>query len=185
MSGSSSGSTALQPEGHTFESGPSSESLESLSEPQETPFFYAASRLVLPPLSKNISLIISDNEFSNRSYQELLHAYFHISAGRLDAYSPCSFELWRTYVPAMALGVDGSQALLNAIGALAALQITPLQRNQERGRERAQRYYLAALKDHHVFDTPGKYRLSDAMIATSMLLAHYEVLQFDKYILRN
>ena len=84
----------------------------------------------------------------------------------------------------MALGVNGSQALLNAIAALAALQITPLQRNHDKGRERAQRYYLAALKDHHVFDTPGKYTLNDAMIATSMLLAHYEVHSIEKFILR-
>jgi serine/threonine protein kinase len=145
-------------------------------EPHQRPFIYSASQIDLPPaICKNMSWIAGD-EFSNRSYQQLLHAYIHVTAPRLDASSPCYFELWRSYVPAMAFGSKGSLALLNAISAVTAIQIAPLQRDPEKGRERAERYYFASLEDHHVLDTPQKSELNDAMIATSMLLAHYDVI---------
>lgn len=75
----------------------------------------------------------------------------------------------------MAFGESGSLPLLNAIAAITALQIAPLQRDPEKGRERAERYYFAALEHHHILDTPRKSELDDAMIATAMLLAHYDV----------
>lgn len=145
------------------------------AEPQN-PFFYSPGNMILPQaIYKNMSWIIAGDEFSNRSYQELLHAYIHVTAPRLDGSSPCYFELWRSYVPAMAFGHRGSLPLLNAIAAIAALQIAPLQRDPEKGRERAERYYFAALEHHHILDTPRKSELDDSMIATAMLLAHYDV----------
>jgi hypothetical protein len=145
------------------------------AEPQN-PFIYSPGNMVLlQPIYKNLSWIIAGDEFSNRSYQELLHAYIHVTAPRLDGSSPCYFELWRSYVPAMAFGQMGSLPLLNAIAAIAALQIAPLQRDPEKGRDRAERYYFAALEHHHILDTPRKSELDDAMIATGILLAHYDV----------
>jgi hypothetical protein len=145
-------------------------------EPHQRAFIYSASQIELPPaICKNMSWIAGD-EFSTRSYHQLLHAYIHVTAPRLDASSPCYFELWRSYVPAMAFGSKGSVALLNAISAVTAIQIAPLQRDPEKGRERAERYYFASLEDHHVLDIPQKSELDDAMIATAMLLAHYDVI---------
>jgi hypothetical protein len=171
---SNSGSSALRNQ----VSGDADEPAQTTHFPAEprNPFIYSPRNMVLPPtIYNNMSWIIAGDEFSNRSYQELLHAYIHVTAPRLDGSSPCYFELWRSYVPAMAFGQSGSLPLLNAIAAITALQIAPLQRDPEKGRERAERYYFAALEHHHILDTPRKSELDDAMIATAMLLAHYDV----------
>jgi len=113
---------------------------------------------------------------SNRNYQELFHTYLHKSAPRLDAYSPTYIELWRTYVPAMAFGQNGSAPLLNSMAALAAIQMARFQRDPQSGYDRAERYYIAALQDHQILDLDQQDNLDDAMLATALLLAHYEVL---------
>jgi hypothetical protein len=124
---------------------------------------------------KNIAWIKSENESLNRGYQELMHAYIYQTADRLAACSPCYIELWRSYIPTMAFGPRGSGALLNAMVALAALQIAPLQRDPDIGRERAMRYYVAALQDNHSMDGDRNREPDDAMLATVLLFAHFEV----------
>jgi hypothetical protein len=131
----------------------------------------------LPPLSnqQNISWIISEHQSLNRGYQELMHFYIHETARRLAAYSPCYVDLWTAYIPTMAFGQNGSRALLNAMVALAALQLAPLQGDPDRGRERARRYYAAALQDHYSLEGDQKVEADDAVLATKLLFAHFEV----------
>jgi len=150
-------------------------------EPLQAPFIYSARQMSLPPLSKhqNIAWIISEHQSLNRGYQELMHFYIHETATRLAAYSPCYVDLWRLYIPTMAFGPRGSGALLNAMVALAALQLAPLQRDPDRGRERARRYYAAALQDHHSLGGDQKGEADDAVLATKLLFAHFEVLLND------
>src|SRR5437762_7657019 len=115
-------------------------------EPEQRPFVYSIRNMRLPPsIHRSLNWITS-----SRNYQELIHVYIHKSAARLDAYSPNYIELWRSYVPTMAFGSNGSVALLNAMAALAALQIAPFQRDAQIGYERAKRYYVAALQDHQI-----------------------------------
>lgn len=141
----------------------------------EAPFIYSARRMSLPPSihRSHIAWIISDDKSLNRGYQELMHAYIHVTADRLAGFSPCYIELWRSYVPTMAFGPHGSGALLNAMVALAALHIAPLQQDPNRGRDRAARYYSAALKEYHDIDLKGQF--NDAALATVLLFAHFEV----------
>jgi len=147
------------------------ETSEFPPEPEQKPFVYSIRNMQLPPsIHKSLNWVNS-----NRNYQELLHVYIHKSAPRLDAYSPNYIELWRSYVPAMAFGPNGSPALLNAMAALAALQIAPFQRDPQNGYDRAERYYIAALQDHQILDSVQKDDLEDSMLATALLMAHYEV----------
>jgi hypothetical protein len=139
-------------------------------EPEEKPFVYSVRNMQLPlSIHKSLNWVNS-----SRNYEELLHVYIHKSAPRLDSYSPNYIELWRSYVPAMAFGPNGSAALLNAMAALAALQLAPFQRDPPNGYDRAERYYIAALQDHQILDSVEKDDLDDSMLATALLLAHYE-----------
>ena len=78
----------------------------------------------------------------------------------------------------MAFGPHGSGPLLNAMVALTSLQLAPSQHDSERGRERALRYYVAALQEHQALDPVRKGQLDDAVLATVLLFAHFEVLFF-------
>ena len=124
----------------------------------------------------SISWLISDHDARNRSYQELMHAYLHLSADRLADATPCYLDIWHSYVPSMAFGTNGSLGLLNALCALAAFQIAPLQYEPERGRERALGHYITALRHHHDPDNLFAPRLDEAVLATALVFAHYEVL---------
>jgi len=125
----------------------------------------------------SISWLISDHDARNRSYQELMHAYLHLSADRLADATPCYLDIWHSYVPSMAFGTDGSLGLLNALCALAAFHIAPLQYEPERGRERALGHYITALRHHQDPDNLFAAKLDDAVLATALVFAHYEVLQ--------
>jgi predicted component of type VI protein secretion system len=82
-------------------------------------------------------------------------------------------DIWRSYIPSMAFGQGGSLALLNAMVALAAMHIAPLQADPEKAKERAMAHYTTALKHHRNNDS--FYLLDDAVLATSLIFAHYEV----------
>lgn len=115
--------------------------------------------------------IIPDSESRNRGYEELMHAYIHRTADRLAACSPCYIELWRSYIPTMAFGVHGSGALLNAMVALSALHLAPLQQDHTKGKERAVRYYLVASQEYH--DMKRSDQLSDAALATVLFVCSF------------
>jgi hypothetical protein len=87
-------------------------------------------------------------------------------------------DIWRSYIPSMAFSTNGSLALLNAMVALAAFQIAPLQKDSDRGRQRALGHYITALRHHHDSDNLFAVQLDDAVLATSLIFAHYEVLHF-------
>lgn len=148
--------------------------IEFPPEPLQTPFIYSAQHMSLPlSIRRNIPWITLANG-SRDGYQELMHAYIHKAADRLAAISPCYIELWRSYVPTMAFGPQGSGALLNAMVALAAWHIASSQRDPDRGHERATRYYFAGLQEHHRLDADGKI-YDDAGLATLLLFAQFEV----------
>ena len=122
----------------------------------------------------SISWLISDHDARNREYQELMHAYLHLSADRLGA-SPCYMDIWRSYIPSMAFGAEGSLALLEAMCAMAALHIAPLQHDSDRGRIRGHEHYGLALLHHMQNFDRDMTLLNDAVLATALIFAHYEV----------
>ena len=122
----------------------------------------------------SISWLISDHDSRNREYQELMHAYLHLTADRLADTSPAYIDIWRSYIPSMAFGTNGSLALLNALVSLAALHIAPLQTDVEKGKERAMGHYVTALHHYRGINTSAT-QLNDAAFATSLIFAHYEV----------
>jgi hypothetical protein len=122
---------------------------------------------------KSISWLIADHDARNREYQELMHAYLHLTVDRLADSSPSYMDMWRSYIPSMAFGENGSLALLDAMCALAALHIAPLQSDPEKGKDRAMAHYTTAIQHHH--NPESLFALDDAVLATSLLFAHYEV----------
>lgn len=125
---------------------------------------------------KSLSWLISDHDARNREYQELMHAYLHLTAARLADATPCYTDIWHSYVPSMAFGANGSLGLLNALCAFAALHIAPLQSEPEKGKERALGLYITALRHHHSDENLFAAQLDDAVLATALIFAHYEVL---------
>ena len=149
---------------------------ELLQEIPWTPFVYSLRHMYMPAqVHKGISWLISDHDARNREYQELMHAYLHLTADRLAEASPCYMDIWHSYIPSMAFGANGSLALLNALCAFAALHIAPLQYEEEKGKERAMGLYIIALRHHHNPDNLFAQQLDDAVLATAVIFAHYEV----------
>ena len=149
---------------------------ELLQDIPMAPFVYSLQYMYMPPrVHDSISWLISDHETRNREYQELMDAYLRLTADRLSHSTPCYLDIWRSYIPSMAFGPNGSLALLNALVALAALHIAPLQSDHEKGRNRALGYYITALRHLHDSNNLIVERLDDAILATSLLFAHYEV----------
>jgi len=72
----------------------------------------------------------------------------------------------------MAFGPTGSLCLLSAMMAMAALHIARLQSDPDRGRERAVAHYTIAVGNMFAADVNV---LDDAVLATALILAHYEV----------
>ena len=144
-------------------------------DPLVMPFVYSIQHMFMPPVvHRSLASVYSDHDVRNRHYQELMHAYLHLTADRLADMSPCYIDFWRTYIPSMAFGPNGSLALLNAMVALAALHIAPLQADDTRGKLRAWEFYHLALQHHRT--APDHSAPDDWMLATSLILAHYEVL---------
>lgn len=143
-------------------------------DPLIAPFVYSIQHMFMPPVvHRSLATVYSDHDVRNRHYQELMHAYLHLTADRLADMSPCYIDFWRTYIPSMAFGPNGSLALLNAMVALAALHIAPLQADDTRGKLRAWEFYHLALQNHR--QAPDHGPPDDWMLATSLILAHYEV----------
>src|SRR5271170_2628665 len=141
--------------------------------PLIAPFVYSIQHMFMPPVvHRSLATVYSDHDVRNRHYQELMHAYLHLTADRLADMSPCYIDFWRSYIPAMAFGPNGSLALLNAMVALAALHIAPLQADDSRGKLRAWEFYHLALQ-HQGNATASSP--DDWVLATSLILAHYEV----------
>ena len=142
--------------------------------PLIAPFVYSIQHMFMPPVvHRSLATVYSDHDVRNRHYQELMHAYLHLTADRLADMSPCYIDFWRSYIPAMAFGQNGSLALLNAMVALAALHIAPLQADNARGKQRAWEFYHLALQ--HQGQATGSSP-DDWVLATSLILAHYEVI---------
>lgn len=140
------------------------------------PFVYSLHHMYMPvQVHKSISWLISDHDARNREYQELMQAYLHISADRMADISPCYMDIWRSYIPSMAFGPNANLALLNAMVALAAMHIAPLQRDSDKGRDRAFAYYTVALGFHHNPENFFAVQIDDSVLATSLIFAHYEV----------
>ena len=143
--------------------------------PQVAPFVYSIHHMFMSPaVHTSLSMVYADHDERNRHYQELMHAYLHLTADRLADISPCYIDIWRTYIPSMAFGPNGSLALLNAMVALAALHIAPLQADDKRGKIRAWEFYQLALQFQRE-NTSSPRTPDDWMLATSLILAHYEV----------
>ena len=122
-------------------------------------------------IHESMSTIFSDNVVYNWEYQELLCTYLRMTASRLSDISPCYIDIWRTDIPAMALGrAEGSIGLLNALITFAAVHVLPLQNDRDKSEQRIRMYYGAALSASRsglVYD--------DARLATMLILAHIEV----------
>ena len=147
---------------------------ELLQEIQLTPFVYSLGHMYMPPhVHQSIAWVISDHDARNREYQELMHAYIHVSADRLADISPCYMDIWRSYIPSMAFGPNGSLPLLGAMCALAALHISSSQ--NDRGKERAWVHYHTAVSYLRLSENLFAPELDDAVLATALILAHYEV----------
>ena len=149
---------------------------ELLQEIPWTPFVYSLRHMYMPEqVHQSIAWLISDHDSRNREYQELMHAYLHLSADRMADISPCYMDIWRSYIPSMAFGEEGSLALLSALVALAALHIASLQDDRDRGIQRAMGHYITSIGHLREADTLLTVKLDDAALATTLILAHYEV----------
>jgi Fungal specific transcription factor domain len=147
---------------------------ELLQEIPWTPFVYSLRHMYMPePVHKSIAWLIADHDARNREYQELMHAYLHLSADRLADITPCYMDIWRSYIPSMAFDMDKSHGLLSALVAFAALHIAPLQSDHEKGKDRAMGHYITALS--WLREPQTLARLDDAVLATTLILAHFEV----------
>lgn len=157
---------------------------ELLEEIPWRPFVYSLEYMYMPrQVHKSISWLISDSGVRNRLYQEFVNAYLHETADRLSHSSPCYIDLWRSYIPSMAFGTNGSTALLNALVALAALQIAPRQADPEKGKERALGFYITALQNYRqtVGLIPAGGDITDASLATTLIFAQFEVQDLHQY----
>jgi len=103
--------------------------------------------------------------------RELLQAYLDISAKRLADTSPSYVDLFRKYIPAMAYD---STALMEGILALAAIQIGLMRRDPRIAVDAASHYHKS-LKSHFKAVADPNSRSQDSLLATSIILGHYEV----------
>ncbi|KAL7271209.1 hypothetical protein RUND412_006046 [Rhizina undulata] len=106
------------------------------------------------------------------SNQELMSAYLKVSAKRLADTSPSYIDLFRKYVPAMA---HDSPALLEAMLALAAVNIGLMRKDSRLISVDAALHYHRALRHHIAALEDPESRAKDALLATSILLSHYEI----------
>jgi hypothetical protein len=149
---------------------------ELLQEVPVVPFVYSLQQMFMPEaVHRSISWLITDHDTRNREFQELIDVYLKITAPTLADTSPCYMSIWHTYIPSMAFGPDGSLALLHALVALAALQIVPFQNDPEKAKQRALGHYVIGLGHQHNPESLLGPRLDDAVLATSLLFAHFEV----------
>lgn len=111
----------------------------------------------------------------NPTNQELLAIYMKLSAKRLSDTSPSHLDLFGKYIPAMA---HGSTALMEGILALAALQAGLMKKDPRIMTVDASSHYQKSLKEHFraVSDLNFRNKNTDSMLATSIILSHYEVL---------
>lgn len=111
----------------------------------------------------------------NPTNQELLAIYMKLSAKRLSDTSPSHLDLFGKYIPAMA---HGSPALMEGILALAALQTGLMKKDPRIMTVDAASHYQRSLKEHFKAVSDPKFRTkgTDSMLATSIILSHYEVL---------
>jgi len=122
-------------------------------------------------IHESMSTIFSDNVVYNWEYQELLCTYLRMTASRLSDISPCYIDIWRTDIPAMALGrAEGSIGLLNALITFAAVHVLPMKFDREESERRILMYYGAALRASQSGST-----YDDARLAAMLVLAHIEV----------
>lgn len=103
--------------------------------------------------------------------RELLQAYLDISAKRLADTSPSYVDLFRKYIPAMAYDSTG---LMEGILALAAIQIGLMRRDPRIAVDAASHYHKS-LKSHFKAVADPNSRSEDSLLATSIILGHYEV----------
>lgn len=110
----------------------------------------------------------------NPTNQELLAIYIKLSAKRLSDTSPSHLDLFGKYIPAMA---HGSPALMEGILALAALQTGLMKKDPRIMTVDAASHYQKSLKEHFraVSDPNFRNKNTDSMLATSIILSHYEV----------
>lgn len=114
----------------------------------------------------------------NPTNQELLTIYLKLSAKRLSDTSPSHLDLFGKYIPAMA---HGSTALMEGILALAALQTGLMKKDPRIMTVDAASHYQKSLKEHFraVSDPNFRNKNTDSMLATSIILSHYEVLFYN------
>jgi len=145
---------------------------ELLEDIQIPPFIYNLNHMFMPEEAhESIALWIPDHDARNREYQELMHTYLHLSAVRMADISPCYMDIWRSYIPSLALGPKGFLPLLGAMCALAALHMTS---SQVDGYEaRAMVHYHTAVSNLKL--EKNLFPIDDAVLATVLILAHYEV----------
>lgn len=105
----------------------------------------------------------------------LLEIYLKLSAKRLADTSPSYIDLFRKYIPAMA---HNSPALMEGILALAALQTGLMKKDPRMMTVDAASHYQKALKQHYkaVSDPDFGNKDTDSLLATSIILSHYEVI---------
>ncbi|CUS08127.1 unnamed protein product [Tuber aestivum] len=104
--------------------------------------------------------------------RELLQAYLDISAKRLADTSPSYVDLFRKYIPAMAYDSTG---LMEGILALAAIQIGLMRKDTRIVAVDAASHYHKALKAHFNAVADPNSRSKDSLLATSIILGHYEI----------
>lgn len=111
----------------------------------------------------------------NPTNQELLAIYMKLSAKRLADTSPSYIDLFRKYIPAMA---HDSPALMEGILALAALQTGLMKKDLRMITVDAASHYQKSLKQHFraVSDPDFRNKDTDSLLATSIILSHYEVI---------
>lgn len=110
----------------------------------------------------------------NPTNQELLAIYMKLSAKRLADTSPSYIDLFRKYIPAMA---HDSPALMEGILALAALQTGLMKKDLRMITVDAASHYQKSLKQHFraVSDPDFRNKDTDSLLATSIILSHYEI----------
>ena len=128
-------------------------------------------------LSLSIPSFLPNIPVSRRpEYEHLIQAWFEVSAPYMFNVGPAFVDIWRTHIPGMALASDGSQALLEAMLALSSLQTAYNLNNYEQGLDRAAQHYHTAVALHAAaLGSQSSKAYNDSKLATSLLLALYEL----------
>jgi hypothetical protein len=118
----------------------------------------------------------------NPRSQDLMKFFMAHTAELLRSQSPSYIELYRKYMPQMA---EQAPALSESLLALAALQLG-LQKNDKRLRtvDAATHYHHAVRLHYKALGDPDALK-NDSLLATSLMLAQYEVRYMFCIILRH